>query len=1006
MSIIKQKTLLAILLSVVLVLGGLYSFSSGASTDVNSFEGLKRAITANESVRLTSGFTITETIQIPSNYNGSIEGNGNTLTLGDGVENMFVSKGATVDFQQINLDGAQKGRLLDILGGTISFTDSKVFNGTTNNFQPFIENGKNKQKYEGGAFFIEGGATINLTNTTVENNSTKVDFPNQPDLSADGGAIFSRGNNTINVTGGVFKNNFAGNVEGHRGFNGEGGAIKLVDGSTLNVNTPDTTDKTTTVFEGNHNSGWNGGGNQGGAIEATDSTINIYGTTFKIVGPFDTGGAFKLEHSTGTIKNSDFVIQDNLGFVGVAGGAVTSENSTLTIEDSTFKTGAGSRVREAGGLIQVTQGGTFTMRRSTLTGNGIAWNSPHLQTAKFGGAINFYTGSSVTALIEDSTISNFTSEISGGGIAVANQEGLKSTTNLTVKNSSIVNNLAYSYNNTSYGGGMFIGGESTVLLDGTTISSSQYSATAGGIYNEGSLTIQGGSKITGNKAYHAVGGILNDGYLKIDDATISGNVRGDWSTGSAHILSNKELGGINVYAKKDVVITPNAKFDGNDVRVIDGQSSILLTGTLTNQINVSVSEAEKTSDSPNLNPKFSENASRYVGYTVAKGTEGYTPTKEDAKKLHYVKKDESNPDPAAAFDDHTSIGTWDYLLNPEANTIVLGQRAKLIYHVNDTNDKPASFEGNKKELEQIFDVYKSGPIVIEETSSVPTREGFVFTGWYVEDSKDRKKDILTEAEENADKFDFNAARISQDDRITTILDPNIINIYAGWKKEAKKLDVTVTKAWENLPNGMATPESVEVALYKDDTATGDTKTLNEENGWEVIFEDLDVASTDNPNTKYSYTVKEVGENNGKIQLADGLYTVAYGNAVTEQSGTIAVTNTYVPRFNITHEFKKADGITLELPATIIARLNGKDYSNLENGTTKTPNATISLESEKDAANDGVWSFESWDKDSHTIDNADGKFIGTWTFTNNPPRMFNVAHNFISGTPILLPYPSF
>ena len=70
--------------------------------------------------------------------------------------------------------------------------------------------------------------------------------------------------------------------------------------------------KDTTKFTGNHLDGWETtGGRQGGSIEATESKVEIYGTTFDIVGPFNTGGAIKFE-DCGTETEKVKVINSSL----------------------------------------------------------------------------------------------------------------------------------------------------------------------------------------------------------------------------------------------------------------------------------------------------------------------------------------------------------------------------------------------------------------------------------------------------------------------------------------------------------------------------------------------------------------------------------------------------------------------------------------------------------------------------------------------------------------------
>ena len=53
---------------------------------------------------------------------------------------------------------------------------------------------------------------------------------------------------------------------------------------------------------------------------------------------------------------------------------------------------------------------------------------------------------------------------------------------------------------------------------------------------------------------------------------------------------------------------------------------------------------------------------------------------------------------------------------------------------------------------------------------------------------------------------------------------------------------------------------------------------------------------------------------------------------------------------------------------------------------------------EDAANQGTWHFNGWDKASVTIGTANETVTGTWTFTAKPVATYNVTYNYVSGTP--------
>ncbi|WP_163546485.1 Cna B-type domain-containing protein [Granulicatella sp. zg-ZJ] len=869
---------------------------------VNTQDELIQALESNsDNILINSSFEISRSIDLSQKTVEITASDGVELTTNGLIENMFIASGGQVTFENIRLNGNNQSRLFLVTNGaTLTLKNTIVKKGTTQLFEKNIIDTVNKQRYSGGAIFAEH-ATLNLENVEFIENTTKkdtpvVEKPGDPILAPHGGAIYA-GTSTINIVGGRFSHNRSGSSP--NGSNGEGGAIKLEGGSKLYINKDAaSTDKTTTVFEENSNDDWQTkGGYQGGAIEATDSEVVIYGTTFKVAGPFNTGGAIKFENvSHAEVHHSNFTLLEGKGEIGVAGGAITSEGSHLTISNTTMSVGDGTRVKEAGGLIQVVGSGTFNLIDSTLEGRGAFWNAGKY-TAKYGGAISFYTGSTVTAKIENTTIRNFMADVSGAAIAISNQRDEVSGVDLTLKNTRLMNNAAYTWGNLSYGGGMFIGPGNTVFMESGSITGGTASNNAGAIYNQGNLTLTGGVNISNNVGYQMVGGIYNAGYLKVDNAIIQNNTKGDWSVGNSHHLKQGELSGENIYAAKDVIITPNATIQGGDVRVLDGQSSIILTGALTKPINVSISETPKLI-ATGIATGYIENANRHVGYVVARGannnefaneklnTNAYEATSEDAKLLHYVSKDTTQP--IAPLSDHTSVGMWDFVLNPMTKQVVLGQRAKMIYHANG-----GTFDsGTEKEF--LYTIYSSTDpwtdipqLKLLDDTSQPTRPTYALVGWYnhhADGTEDNNP--ITDAEivanRDANPFDFSLRFASGTTPITNIITPNVLHAYAGWEKQ---IQVQVTKQWASRVK----ETSVTVQLYKNGNPEGNPVQLTENGNWTYTFMKLPKYKSEN--LENVYTVKEVGEENNRVTVGDHTYTV---NVEGNQENGYTITNTYVP----------------------------------------------------------------------------------------------------------------
>ena len=116
---------------------------------------------------------------------------------------------------------------------------------------------------------------------------------------------------------------------------------------------------------------------------------------------------------------------------------------------------------------------------------------------------------------------------------------------------------------------------------------------------------------------------------------------------------------------------------------------------------------------------------------------------------------------------------------------------------------------------------------------------------------------------------------------------NKTNLITNTPEEPKK-EIKVSKVWDTADQ-KAYADKIEVELYKDGTATGIKKELNANNEWKAVFENLD-AKDENGN-EIKYTVKEVGETNGKITFDGKEFKVSYSG--NEKEG-YTITNSYYP----------------------------------------------------------------------------------------------------------------
>lgn len=111
-------------------------------------------------------------------------------------------------------------------------------------------------------------------------------------------------------------------------------------------------------------------------------------------------------------------------------------------------------------------------------------------------------------------------------------------------------------------------------------------------------------------------------------------------------------------------------------------------------------------------------------------------------------------------------------------------------------------------------------------------------------------------------------------------------LLADTNKNIDLISINVEKKWEdgNDQDGKR-PTEIKVQLYKNNEKYGESITLNNDNNWKYTW--------DNLLKDYEYTVKELDENNIKVENGskyDENYTVTY---IVEENN-ITITNTYAP----------------------------------------------------------------------------------------------------------------
>ena len=127
-------------------------------------------------------------------------------------------------------------------------------------------------------------------------------------------------------------------------------------------------------------------------------------------------------------------------------------------------------------------------------------------------------------------------------------------------------------------------------------------------------------------------------------------------------------------------------------------------------------------------------------------------------------------------------------------------------------------------------------------------------------------------------------RYAKDVSLTEIFSVNIKNTEVP-PEEPRKTYVRVNKVWEALGETQA----IRVQLYVNGEATNKFLTLSEENGWTATFYDLD--EYDFMGNRYTYTVREVGDENGLYKIGDREFEVSYAGNMDKG---FTITNKEIP----------------------------------------------------------------------------------------------------------------
>lgn len=592
----------------------------------------------------------------------------------------------------------------------------------------------------------------------------------------------------------------------------EKSAIKVNRGATLNIG------KNATIY-GNKIKAIPNTATEGGAIHATDATINMIGGS--------------VEENQATYGGGIYLKGSIMNFTG---GAVQNNKSDLVV-DSIW-----GQVYSAGGGIAANEGSVINITGSALITNNFA--------AEIGGGISIGTQQASDKSSELNMSAGIISEniagSSGGGIFIQSSIKTSVVNKANISSGKIINNKmdGSGITNKAFGGGgIYVNGMPEVWeWQGHTYNCSN------GVLNLKNAIIKNNTSQKEGAGYAACPVskstiYINDGVALYDnelkDLFIYCNTNGLFSNyndfdineedpklgthagNPKYMLSRRMLGGpLNNWANKDNSIA--IPEDAYDKEMTIGEHKAYLY--LYNKNKAS----EFTRQIATVEISGNTSATRGAGIgsngTVIFGTDNET-TELKVKKVWNDEKNKDKKRPSAIKVKLMANVEGDQN-KYEVETVELNEKNQWGYKFKDLPSK-----SNGKKIK--YSVKEVG-----ETDGEITFDGKEFKVGY---------------------------KASSDGYTITN------SYYPPEEPEKEYRDISVEKAWDI--RGMKPISHIEVELYRDGEATGNTLVLSEANGWSGSFKNLEKAS--DGGHIYKYSVKEIGEKFYTVEISGGYYEVIY-----------------------------------------------------------------------------------------------------------------------------------
>lgn len=613
----------------------------------------------------------------------------------------------------------------------------------------------------------------------------------------------------------------------------EESAIKVNRGATLNIG------KNATIY-GNKIKAIPNTATEGGAIHATDATINMIGGS--------------VEENQATYGGGIYLKGSIMNFTG---GAVQNNKSDLVV-DSIW-----GQVYSAGGGIAANEGSVINITGSALITNNFA--------AEIGGGISIGTQQASDKSSELNMSAGIISEniagSSGGGIFIQSSIKTSVVNKANISSGKIINNKmdGSGITNKAFGGGgIYVNGMPEVWeWQGHTYNCSN------GVLNLKNAIIKNNTSQKEGAGYAACPVskstiYINDGVALYDnelkDLFIYCNTNGLFSNyndfdineedpklgthagNPKYMLSRRMLGGpLNNWANKDNSIA--IPEDAYDKEMTIGEHKAYLYLYNKNK----ASEFTRRIATVEISGNTSATRGAGIGSngTVIFGTDNET-TEVKVKKVWNDEKNKDKKRPSSI-------------------------KVKLMANIEGDSNKyeVETIELNKKNKSSY------------EFKNLPSKSNGKKIKYSVKEATEKDGEVIEEKDGKI-KIDEQNYKVeySYDESNKTILITNT--------PEEPKKEIKVSKVWDTVDKKAFTKD-ITVELYKNNEKTNKTLILNAENNWQGSFKDLDIK--DKNNEEITYTIKEAGETDNKITLDGKEFKVSYsGNETTGYT----ITNSYYP----------------------------------------------------------------------------------------------------------------